>query len=276
MNWWRERLNEDDIRNISCLEIRETESRIFDAQSVYLTFKYNPFYYFFFFLKISFFGSPRILPLFSDLRNSPILDNFTWSPFIYSALNDTAARLFSSTHIPNQMIPGLVAIHLRRGDYERHCLRLAKWGSSYMGFNQFEGMVDSFSNASSINDYVEHCLPSIPQVVRRLNEVRKQYHPSPLSQVYILTNAWPSYISTLSSSLLADSWKTVSSTSDIQPFLTKEQRYVAVAVDMAVAVDKAEVFVGNGVSCHFFSPCIYIMGTQCKVFLMAHTCFLVF
>ena len=68
----------------------------------------------------------------------------------------------------------------------------------------------------------------------------------------------------------------MSSTSDIQPFLTKEQRYVAVAVDMAVAVDKAEVFVGNGVSCHFFSPCIYIMGNQCKVFLMAHTCFLVF
>ena len=48
VNWWRERLNEDDIRNISCLEIRETESRIFDAQSVYLTFKYNPFYCFFF------------------------------------------------------------------------------------------------------------------------------------------------------------------------------------------------------------------------------------
>ena len=30
VNWWRERLNQDDVRNVSCLEIREVEGRIFD------------------------------------------------------------------------------------------------------------------------------------------------------------------------------------------------------------------------------------------------------
>jgi len=115
-----------------------------------------------------------------------------------------------------------------------------------MGFNQFEGLVDSF-NASNIDNYLKHCLPTIPQVVSRLNEIRGE-HSSSLSQVYISTNAWPSYITTLSSALLADSWTAVSSTSDVEPFLSKEQRYVGVGVDMALAVDKAEVFVGNGFS----------------------------
>ena len=127
-----------------------------------------------------------------------------------------------------------------------------------MGFNRFEGLVDSFNASSSlVDDYLLHCLPTIPQVVRRLNEIRAEYYhatTSRLSQVYIMTNAWPAYINTLSSALLADSWKSVSSTPDIDPFLNKEQRYVDVGVDMALAVDKAEVFVGNGVSvfCFFF------------------------
>lgn len=196
VNWWRERLNQDDVRNVSCLEIREVESRIFDVQSViYLKTS------FILLTLSSFFGSRRVLPLFPDLRDSPILDHFTWSPLIHSALDDAAARLFSSTNTSNQIIPGVIAIHLRRGDYQRHCLRLVEWGSNYMGFNQFEGLVDSF-NASSVDDYIEHCLPDIPQVVHRLNEIRRE-HSSPLSHVYVLTNAWHSYIDTLSSALVS-------------------------------------------------------------------------
>ena len=126
-----------------------------------------------------------------------------------------------------------------------------------MGFNRFEGLVDSFNASSShVDDYLLHCLPTIPQVVRRLNEIRGEYHGSRLSQVYIMTNAWPLYINTLSSALLADSWKSVSSTPDLDPFLNKEQRYVDVGVDMALAVDKAEVFVGNGVSVSSLFFCV--------------------
>lgn len=39
VNGWRERLNKDDVRNTSCLEIRETESRIFDVKSVHFILK---------------------------------------------------------------------------------------------------------------------------------------------------------------------------------------------------------------------------------------------
>jgi hypothetical protein len=46
MNWWRERFNQDDVRNVSCLEIREVETRIFDVhwQSVLFTYKQASFY----------------------------------------------------------------------------------------------------------------------------------------------------------------------------------------------------------------------------------------
>ena len=44
VNWWRERLNQDDVRNVSCLEIREVEGRIFDVQSVLFTSKQASFY----------------------------------------------------------------------------------------------------------------------------------------------------------------------------------------------------------------------------------------
>lgn len=37
VSWWRDRLDQDDVRNTSCIEIRETESRIFDAESVFFS-----------------------------------------------------------------------------------------------------------------------------------------------------------------------------------------------------------------------------------------------
>lgn len=229
-------------------------------------------YIYLYYIYYSFFGSSRILPLFPDLRDSPILANFTWSPLIHSALETTAAHLFSSTHTSNHIVPGVIAIHLRRGDYKRHCLRLAKWGSTYMGFNQFEGLVDSFNASSTVDEYLQHCLPTTPQIVHRLNEIRGEYS-SPLTQVYIMTNAWPSYISTLSSALLADGWKSVSSTPDIDPFLSKEQRYVDVGVDMALAIDKAEVFVGNGVSFFFFFPQFFFTQVSLILFFFVCVCF---
>ena len=115
-------------------------------------------------------------------------------------------------------------------------LRLGAWGSDYMGFNQFEGLVDFF-NASSVGDYIEHCLPDILQVVRRLNEIRRE-HSSPLSHVYVLT-------STLSRLLYL--W-IVGRPCLVRLFLSQEQHCVGVGIDMALAIDKAEVFVGNGVS----------------------------
>jgi len=53
----------------------------------------------------------------------------------------------------------------------------------------------------------------------------------------------------LKGALQKDGWDDLKSSLDVR--LDGEQNYVAMAVDMAIA-EKAEVFVGNGVSASFF------------------------
>jgi hypothetical protein len=37
-------------------------------------------------------------------------------------------------------IPGLLVLHIRRGDFAEHCTKLVEWGSSFHAFNSFEDM----------------------------------------------------------------------------------------------------------------------------------------
>ncbi|KAF5392178.1 hypothetical protein D9757_001359 [Collybiopsis confluens] len=40
----------------------------------------------------------------------------------------------------NDTIPGLLVLHIRRGDFEEHCHNLAEWGSRFNGFNSFDDL----------------------------------------------------------------------------------------------------------------------------------------
>lgn len=149
----------------------------------------------------------------------------------------------------------MVAVHLRRGDYKRHCPRLAGWHSIYMGFNNHPSLPDKFDPtpyfagtepedpAATERYYLEHCLPTIEQVVKRLRDVRRE-HPE-LKRVYVLSNGWGWFLDSLKAELLKDGWGDLKSSLDVS--LDREQNYVGMAVDMAIA-EKAAVFVGNGVS----------------------------
>lgn len=99
-----------------------------------------------------------------------------------------------------------------------------------------------------MNYYMQHCLPTVEQLVERLRAVRKD-NPG-LRRVYVLTNAWGWWLNGLKSALQADGWDDLKSSLDIH--LDAAQTYVAMAVDMAIA-EKAEIFVGNGVSVVIFS-----------------------
>lgn len=206
----------------------------------------------------SLFGGPRILSLWDGLAASPILTDYTWSPLVQSAVSRNFAVLHPSS--PKSLLDvstkstlhGLVAIHLRRGDYARHCTRLASWGSLYMGINQLHSLPDRFTPPPSPKGgdraeveayYMQHCLPEVVQVVERLRTLRKE-HPG-LRRVYALSNGWGWWLNELKKALLDDGWASVASSLDVQ--LDAEQHYVSMAVDMAIA-EKAEVFVGNGAS----------------------------
>ena len=217
----------------------------------------------------SLFGGPRILSLFEPLTTSPILRDFTWSPLVQSAVARNFALLQprSAKHIfasdLQGTLDGLVAVHLRRGDYARHCPNLAKWGADYMGINQHPSLIDRFDPRPFDNDteakeayYLAHCLPTTAQLVARLHDIRTQ-HPG-LRRVYVLSNERAWLLSELKDALEKDGWSDLVSTVDMQ--LDAEQYYVSMAVDMAIA-ERAEVFVGNGVRVLFvlFAPLISLL-----------------
>ena len=203
-------------------------------------------------LPFRFFGSDRLVSLWPDLSKHPILTTFQWSPLVHSGvlrnfalLQPTSVKSLYDTS-PQSILPGLVAVHLRRGDYNRHCPRLAAWHTGYNGLNAFPALPDRFELPPDGEDveayYMRHCLPTDDQIVERLRAVREQ-HPT-LRRVYVLTNERSWWLNGLKKALQKDGWDDLKSSLDNR--LDSAQTYVAMAIDMAIA-EKAEVFVGNGV-----------------------------
>ncbi|KAG9310783.1 hypothetical protein JVU11DRAFT_8632 [Chiua virens] len=229
INWWQSQLATVDAR---CIEVDSTPHILFDR-----------------FL----FGSPRVLSLLDPLVASPILADFSWSPLVLSAVARNFALLQprSAHDILDTPLDGLLALHLRRGDYARHCPNLGKWGAEYMGINQHPSLIDRFDPRPFVNDtaakeayYLAHCFPTTEQLIARLRQIRAE-HPAPLRRVYVLSNEWASSLAELKVALERDGWTDVTTTVDM--LLDAEQHYVSMAVDMAIA-ERAEVFVGNGFS----------------------------
>ncbi|KAG6917483.1 hypothetical protein DXG01_002346 [Tephrocybe rancida] len=227
LEWWTEKLQGLDDR---CVEIDSEKRTIFD----YILF-----------------GETRIQSLWPGLSKSPIYTAFKWSALVESTLEKNLAAIHpaavqSSSLDDATTLRGLVAVHLRRGDFKGHCKYLIRWKAEYMGFNRFPEM-DMF-DASKISQpdelkeyYMRHCMPEVDQIVERLHAVRK-VNPG-INRVYAMTNGKESWMNELKRALLSDGWLDVTSSLDLR--LDSAQQHVSMAVDMAIA-EKADVFVGNG------------------------------
>ncbi|EKM77859.1 hypothetical protein AGABI1DRAFT_76890 [Agaricus bisporus var. burnettii JB137-S8] len=270
IRWWKEKIK--SYHDVTCLEVATSQNEIFDFE---------------------FFGSQQILDVWPSLSQSPILTRFKWSPLVLSAIErnfallpnipevgesalpqhqslDTSQQASSTVSSPlaRSTYPALLAVHIRRGDFKRHCSNLAEWGPGFHGFNSFQGLPDhwtSYSGSSMKREYYrKRCLPNQEEIVERLHNVRQDHDeflsnqtdasisgsgsPSSghkLRRVFVLTNAWPVWQDGLKKKLMADGWEDVVVSEDLT--LDKEQKGVNVAVDMSIA-ERAEVFVGNGVS----------------------------
>jgi hypothetical protein len=70
-------------------------------------------------------GSDRLESIWEDYSKSPVLTYFDWSPIVHSGvirnihlLVSDYSRIRGSKLIKAPTIPGLVTMHIRRGDYE--------------------------------------------------------------------------------------------------------------------------------------------------------------
>ncbi|KAG9103757.1 hypothetical protein FRC06_008215 [Ceratobasidium sp. 370] len=218
-------------------------------------------------------GSTRILSLWKKFSKHPAIKGLKESELVLTALSRNMDKLQnqgrSSWRPPilrkRDVIAGLLAMHIRRGDYageegkdEGHCLHLSKWGSTFTGWNQLPQLPDKFdppsreglewgTNTPELADYyLKRCLPTPAQVASRLHSIRAQRHTR-LSHIFIATNAEPEYLAELRVVLAADGWASDAIVTSDELELNWQAKSVGVAVDMAI-MSRAEVFVGNGFS----------------------------
>ncbi|KAG8990815.1 hypothetical protein FRB94_013086 [Tulasnella sp. JGI-2019a] len=122
----------------------------------------------------------------------------------------------SSSSNTSQTIKGLIAVHLRRGDFKLHCHKLADISDPFMGWNQFpylldrftpppkgeglKGSLDVITRGRKHDLYMERCWPEIDAIVKRLREVRRLH--TGLERVFVLTNGKKEWVELLKRALM--------------------------------------------------------------------------
>ena len=161
---------------------------------------------------------------------------------------------FTSNRERYTPLPGLLALHIRRGDFAQHCKLLAHYNSSFTAYNAFPGLPDRLDRAlpgdedERINAYRPHCFPDISEIVAKAAEVRDSDAGRGLRRVFVMTNGDAKWVDSLERALARSGWEAVASSRDV--VVNKEQKYVEQAVDMLIG-QRAQAFVGNGVSALF-------------------------
>jgi hypothetical protein len=213
------------------------------------------------------FGHQRMLSIWKYLKDSPVSTHWGWSPLIHDAYRrnrhifvpNARSTLFSgftgSTVAENYSatIPGLLALHVRRGDFQNHCVHLGKWSSNWNAFNMFPEFSDRFerptdggwgeTSEKNMQMYMKRCFPTIDEIVQKVMLVRVESE-QPLTHLYIMTNGAVAWVEELKEALRrSGNWAQIKSSRDLD--ITWEQKFVVQALDMLVA-QRSEVFIGNG------------------------------
>lgn len=207
-------------------------------------------------------GGAHTISAWDTLAASPILSGFAWSPLVDSIaeanlplLLDSAQLLTRNTSpVLPRMMEGLLAIHLRRGDFIEHCRYLQRHKLDYAVWNAFPDYPDRMTSRNTGDLYTKHCLPTVEQVVQRIQEVKRDWESSSpgtsesgrqLQKIYIMTNAEPSFLAAVRSALTRVGWESVTTSHDL--VIPAAAIEVDMAADMLIG-ERAEVFLGNAVS----------------------------
>ncbi|TCD63175.1 hypothetical protein EIP91_005872 [Steccherinum ochraceum] len=236
---WLERL---ELTNSKCIEVVEGSQQMFSLWT---------------------FGTTNVLSLWPDLVKSPIITGFRWSPLVEAgyAKNIPLINPPSVTHpshygetYPYTALGGLLALQIRRGDFEEHCVNLLNWGANWQGFNRFPELPDQFvavPGAGTFNisdearaEHLKRCYPTPGQIADRVREIMQTDAGRNLENVYIMTNGQPDFIAEVKEALRGvKAWGSIKSSRDL--IVTREQDYVKQAIDMLIGI-RAQVLIGNG------------------------------
>ncbi|KAF8155253.1 hypothetical protein K438DRAFT_1862851 [Mycena galopus ATCC 62051] len=217
-------------------------------------------------------GSTRILSLWESFSESPISRLLDASPIVHAGV-DRNVNLFVPRG-PRPPHPArrkpfdrMLAMHLRRGDYEGHCRGLAFINAIFYSWSLFPHLPDRYvpePDAPGKDErFLARCWPDIDAIVKKAAEARRDYlahmasvdgprSDETLDVFYVLTNEKTAWLDELKQALQRDDWS-VATSQDLM--LNAEQRDVSMAVDMEIA-RRAAVFIGNGWS-SFTSNIVY-------------------
>ncbi|KDQ18539.1 hypothetical protein BOTBODRAFT_28926 [Botryobasidium botryosum FD-172 SS1] len=190
------------------------------------------------------FGDPRILTLWPSLFKSPAITRLYAPQPVRAALTRNSRLLAGGPVIEvDNHIPGLIGLHLRRGDYETHCKHLFKYNSTFEAWNMLPGL-RAEPRPKGVSDeewHARRCWPTIDQIAERMATVKKAY-PG-LERVFLLTNGDKAWVAKLKQVLRSAGWKAVVSSLDLD--LSYQEIGLGPAIDMEIA-RRADVFIGNG------------------------------
>ncbi len=212
-----------------------------------------------------FWGSGKCNDLWDEYRDCPVSRLLKTSPVVESAVARNLPLLSSKGPKPplgasSEPFDRMIAIHLRRGDYEGNCMGLAQWNSTFYGWNLLPFLPDKFpyppgwdvDRNETIKTYLRHCFPTQEFITDKIRASKKDYIDAAkpgevryLDTVYVLTSDNTEWTEDLMKMLVDDGWKHVVTTKLLE--LDSQQKDVGMAVDMDFA-RRAAVFIGNGVS----------------------------
>ncbi|KIY46101.1 hypothetical protein FISHEDRAFT_66570 [Fistulina hepatica ATCC 64428] len=207
-------------------------------------------------------GSDRILSLWEEFSRSPTSRLLAPSPIAAAAV-DRNEYLFlpKGPRVPHgsrDPYARLLAIHLRRGDYESHCRHFAKYSSTFYSWNLLPFLPDKFllpavlaaeESEERTQYYLRRCLPDFDEILKKIRQSRDEYlaadgnNRETLDVLYLATNDDGEWLAKLTMALRRDGWYTIVTSKDLE--LDAEQLDVNMAVDMEI-LRKAVVFIGNG------------------------------
>ena len=151
-----------------------------------------------------------------------------------------------------------LALHLRRGDYDKACKHLTQYSSLFNGWNQLEFLPDRLSipqgDTEKAEEYRRRCSPTFDEIMMKIKQARDSYDGA-LDMLYLLTNEKGQWLDDLVSALRKAGWSTIVTSRDLE-LVTSEEEEIAMIVDMEIA-RQAAMFIGNGVRAFNDSRCVF-------------------